>query len=61
MLKVYNINAITLPFNISYTNYYDHSKFVVATVPAPWQPIPWVCIGDINRQVATKEEDQLCL
>uniref|UniRef100_A0A8R1DJZ5 Uncharacterized protein n=1 Tax=Caenorhabditis japonica TaxID=281687 RepID=A0A8R1DJZ5_CAEJA len=42
---------IRLPFSVYYSSYEDHSKFVVAYSERSSQPpIPYVCIGDINRQ-----------
>ncbi|KAM3728455.1 Cell death-related nuclease [Dirofilaria immitis] len=48
--KVLDVKKITLPFNITFPNALDHSKFAVATLDAHKIPLPWVCIGDINRQ-----------
>ncbi|CAI2348427.1 unnamed protein product [Caenorhabditis sp. 36 PRJEB53466] len=42
---------IRLPFGVNYTSYEDHSKFVVAySEVTSTPPVPYVCIGDINRQ-----------
>ncbi|CAD6185737.1 unnamed protein product [Caenorhabditis auriculariae] len=49
---VLNAEDIALPFNVNFTNYDDHSKFAVAFSPSyNANPPPYVCIGDINRQV----------
>ncbi|OZC10179.1 hypothetical protein X798_02769 [Onchocerca flexuosa] len=48
--KVLDVKKVILPFNISFPNALDHSKFAVATFDAHKIPVPWICIGDINRQ-----------
>ncbi|KAL3989973.1 Deoxyribonuclease II family protein [Acanthocheilonema viteae] len=48
--KVLDVKKVTLPFNISFPNALDHSKFAVAIFDAGKVPLPWICIGDINRQ-----------
>ncbi|CAB3402798.1 unnamed protein product [Caenorhabditis bovis] len=49
--SVLNGKYIRLPFNIYYSSYEDHSKFAVAYNEVFGQPpMPYVCIGDINRQ-----------
>lgn len=48
--KVLDVKRITLPYNISFLNMLDHSKFAVATLDERQVPVPWICIGDINRQ-----------
>lgn len=48
--QVFNAKNISLPYNISFTNYWDHSKYAVATMVNGAMPMPWICIGDINRQ-----------
>ncbi|VDK65270.1 unnamed protein product [Onchocerca ochengi] len=48
--KVLDVKKVILPFNITFPNALDHSKFAVATFDAHKIPVPWICIGDINRQ-----------
>ncbi|CAG9536151.1 unnamed protein product [Cercopithifilaria johnstoni] len=48
--KVLDVKKVTLPFNITFPNALDHSKFAVATLDTNKVPLPWICIGDINRQ-----------
>ncbi|VDN00725.1 unnamed protein product [Thelazia callipaeda] len=48
--KVLDVKNITLPFNITFSNLLDHSKFAVSIIDYHKIPVPWVCIGDINRQ-----------
>uniref|UniRef100_A0A915Q332 Deoxyribonuclease II n=1 Tax=Setaria digitata TaxID=48799 RepID=A0A915Q332_9BILA len=48
--KVLDVKKIILPFNISFSNQLDHSKFAVAMIDADKISTPWICIGDINRQ-----------
>uniref|UniRef100_A0A914XN94 Deoxyribonuclease II n=1 Tax=Plectus sambesii TaxID=2011161 RepID=A0A914XN94_9BILA len=48
--QVHNIESISLPFGINFSNYDDHSKFAVSSWTQNEVPNPWVCIGDINRQ-----------
>ncbi|VDK69605.1 unnamed protein product [Litomosoides sigmodontis] len=49
--KVLNVKKIALPFNITFQNALDHSKFAVAALDTNEKsPLPWICIGDINRQ-----------
>ncbi|CAI5445620.1 unnamed protein product [Caenorhabditis angaria] len=50
-MSTLNAAYIRLPFNINYKTYEDHSKFVVAFSDQNRLPaVPYVCIGDINRQ-----------
>ncbi|EFO20585.1 deoxyribonuclease II family protein [Loa loa] len=48
--KVLDVKKVILPFNITFPNAFDHSKFAVATLDAHKVLMPWICIGDINRQ-----------
>uniref|UniRef100_A0A0R3RHM8 Deoxyribonuclease II n=1 Tax=Elaeophora elaphi TaxID=1147741 RepID=A0A0R3RHM8_9BILA len=48
--KVLDVKKVALPFNITFSNALDHSKFAVATLDANKALLPWICIGDINRQ-----------
>ncbi|XP_042322061.1 deoxyribonuclease-2-beta [Sceloporus undulatus] len=41
---VYNINLIKMPWNSSFSSYYDHSKWCVSLKPED----QWTCIGDLN-------------
>ncbi|KAG1660874.1 Deoxyribonuclease-2-alpha [Nymphon striatum] len=44
--KVYNVENLNYDVvDVSFTNYNDHSKFVVSVHSQK----PWVCVGDINR------------
>lgn len=49
--QVFNVKEISLPFDIEFSNYHDHSKFAVSTDVNGGKNDAWVCIGDINRQV----------
>uniref|UniRef100_A0A1I8EZF2 Uncharacterized protein n=1 Tax=Wuchereria bancrofti TaxID=6293 RepID=A0A1I8EZF2_WUCBA len=48
--KVLDVKKVTLPFNITFPNALDHSKFAVAILNLQNVSMPWICIGDINRQ-----------
>uniref|UniRef100_A0A7I4KHT1 BMA-CRN-6 n=1 Tax=Brugia malayi TaxID=6279 RepID=A0A7I4KHT1_BRUMA len=48
--KVLDVKKVTLPFNITFPNALDHSKFAVAILDLHNVSMPWICIGDINRQ-----------
>nr|XP_020650700.1 deoxyribonuclease-2-beta [Pogona vitticeps] len=41
---VYNIKQIKIPWNSSFSSYYDHSKWCVSLKPED----RWTCIGDLN-------------
>lgn len=49
--EVLDVEAVKLPFGLNFTNYYDHSKYAVAFNLPGHVALPWVCVGDINRQV----------
>lgn len=49
--KVNNITQITIDGN-TFTTTKDHSKWAVAD---DCTKEPWICVGDVNRQVKTKQ------
>lgn len=46
-LQVFNVEEISLPDAVTFEETKDHSKWAIAFSSSQ----PWVCIGDINRQV----------
>jgi deoxyribonuclease-2 len=47
---VFDAKNVSLPFNISFSTYWDHSKYAIAYNQFGGT-FPFMCIGDINRQL----------
>uniref|UniRef100_A0A914EDB9 Deoxyribonuclease II n=1 Tax=Acrobeloides nanus TaxID=290746 RepID=A0A914EDB9_9BILA len=52
---VFDAKNVSLPFNVAFSTYWDHSKYAIAYDSAAYDsaghPFPYMCVGDINRQL----------
>lgn len=49
---VLDLTNVQLPYNITFKTTNDHSKYAIGFKSNPRQlSLPWICVGDINRQV----------